>query len=143
VVRFWDSSALVSLVVEEPRSDACRRLLRDGAGIAVWTLTRTEMVSAVWQRARMGKVPSSALAKALAKIEAMSRGWTEVSDVEGVRDRAERALGQHELRAADALQLGAALLLTNDRPKGRDFVTADGALARAAMVDGFRVLIQR
>jgi uncharacterized protein len=143
MVRFWDSSALVSLVVEEPRSDGCRRLLRDRAGVAVWMLTRTEMISAVWQRARMGRVPPGAVAKALTKIEGLSRGWTEVSDAEPVRDRAERILGQHELRAADALQLGAALVLTNDRPKGRDFVTADGALARAAIVEGFRVLVQQ
>jgi len=143
MVRFWDSSVLVSLVVEEPRSDACRRLLRDRGGVAVWVLARTEVVSAVWQRSRMGKVAPNAVAKALAKIDGMSTAWTEISDVEAVRDRAERVLRRHELRAADALQLGAALVLTNDRPKGRDFVTADGALARAAMIEGFRVLIQQ
>lgn len=143
MVRFWDTSALVPLVLEEPRSDACRRLFRDGAGIAVWALTRTEMISAVWQRSRTIKLAGPILAKALDRVEAMSHGWSEIADIDPVRDRADRLLAQHELRAADALQLGAALVLRRDRPKGHDFVTADGALARAAAVEGFRVLIQK
>ncbi len=143
MVRFWDTSALVSLVVEEPRSAACRRLLKDKAGVVVWALTRTEMTSAVWQRARSGDLTSTSLTRALARIEAISRQWDEIADLELVRDRAERLLAQHSLRAADALQLAAALILTRDRPRGRDFVTTDGALAQAAAAEGFRVLIQK
>jgi predicted nucleic acid-binding protein len=143
MVRFWDTSALVSLVAEEPRSAACRRLLKDKAGVVVWALTRTEMTSAVWQRARSGDLTSTNVTRALARIEAMSRTWDEIADLELVRDRAERLLAQHALRAADALQLAAALVLTRDRPRGRDFVTADGALALAAAAEGFRVLIQK
>jgi predicted nucleic acid-binding protein len=143
MVRFWDTSALVSLVLEEPRSDACRRLLRDKAGVVVWTLTRTEMISAVWQRSRMGTLPSATLAKALGRIDALAKGWSEISDVEPVRNRAERLFAQHDLRAADALQLAAALVLWRDRPRGHAFVTGDGALARAASAEGFQVLIQK
>jgi predicted nucleic acid-binding protein len=143
MVRFWDSSALAPLVMEEPRSHACRRLLKDRSGVAVWAFTRTEMTSAVWQRARMSALPSATVMKALNRIEALSRGWSEIIDLEQVRDRAERLLGSHDLRAADALQLAAALVLTRDRPRGHDFVTADGALGRAAAAEGFNVLIQK
>jgi predicted nucleic acid-binding protein len=143
MVRFWDTSALVSLVAEEPRSAACRRLLKDKAGVVVWALTRTEMISAVWQRSRSGDLTSTRLTRALARIEAMARQWDEISDLDLVRERAERLLAQHPLRAADALQLAAALVLTRDRPRGRDFVTADGVLAQAAAAEGFRVLIQK
>jgi predicted nucleic acid-binding protein len=143
MVRFWDTSALVSLVAEEPRSAACRRLLKDKQGVVVWALTRTEMISAVWQRARSGDLTTTSLTRALTRIEAMSRQWDEISDLDLVRERAERLLAQHPLRAADALQLAAALILTRDRPRGRDFVTADGGLAQAAAAEGFRVLIQK
>jgi predicted nucleic acid-binding protein len=143
MVRFWDTSALVSLVAEEPRSAACRRLLKDKQGVVVWALTRTEMISAVWQRARSGDLTTTSLTRALTRIEAMSRQWDEISDLDLVRERAERLLAQHPLRAADALQLAAALILTRDRPRGRDFVTADGVLAQAAAAEGFRVLIQK
>jgi uncharacterized protein len=143
MVRFWDTSALVSLAIEEPRSAACRRLASDKADIGVWALTRTEMTSAVWQQARSGGLSSGRVPSALARIESLARRWMEVSDLEPVRDRADRLLASHPLRAADALQLAAALVLWRDRPKGRDFVTADGALARAAAAEGFQVLIQR
>jgi predicted nucleic acid-binding protein len=50
-------------------------------------------------------------------------------------------LAVHPLTAADALQLGAALILVRDRPKGRAFVTADDRLAAAAEAEGFEVIL--
>jgi predicted nucleic acid-binding protein len=143
MVRFWDTSALVSLVIEEPRSAGCRRLVKDGAGIAVWTLTRTEMTSAVWQHARSGTLSPANVPRALSRVESLARRWFEIADVGLVRDRAERLLARHPLRAADALQLAAGLLFAHDRAQGREFVTADGALSLAATTEGFQVLIQR
>jgi uncharacterized protein len=141
MVRFWDTSALVPLVVEEKSSSACRRLYREKADVVVWALTRTEMASAVWRRARAGDLPRGQVPRALSRIAALSSRWNEIMDLDLVRDRAERLLGQHALRAADALQLAAALVLTRERPRGRDLVTVDGELARAATSEGFRVLV--
>ncbi len=141
MVRFWDTSALVPLVVEEARSVACRRLFRDKAEVVVWALTRTEMTSAIWRRSREGDLAVAQVPKALARIADLWPRCSEIMDIDLVRDRAERLLGQHALRAADALQLAAALVLTRERPRGRDLVTADGDLARAATNEGFRVLI--
>lgn len=143
MVRFWDTSALVPLVVEEAVSVASRRLLREPADLVVWTLTRTEMTSAIWRRARDGDLDKVSVPRALSRIAALATRWSEITDVDLVRDRAERLLAQHALRAADALQLAAALVLTRERPRNRDFVTADGALARAAASEGFRVVIPR
>jgi hypothetical protein len=64
-----------------------------------------------------------------------------VDALDATRERAERALGVHALTAADALQLGAALLAVRDRPKRRQFVTADDGLERAASAEGFDVII--
>jgi len=143
MVTFWDTSALVPLVVEEAASAGCRRLLRERTEVAVWALTRTEMTSAIWRRTRAGDLAASTIPRVLARITALAARWTEVTDVDLVRDRAERLLAQHALRAADALQLGAALILTRERPRNRDFVTADGDLARAADSEGFRVVLPR
>jgi predicted nucleic acid-binding protein len=79
--------------------------------------------------------------RALSRIAALANRWSEITDLDLVRDRAERLLAQHALRAADALQLAAALILTRERPRGRDLVTADGDLARAATSEGFRVVV--
>jgi hypothetical protein len=60
--------------------------------------------------------------------------------VERVRERARRLLEIHPLRAADSLQLGAALLTSEETPQGFPFVTLDRRLADAAEKEGFHVV---
>src|SRR3972149_3377778 len=54
VVRFWDSSALIPLVVAERGTALAERLLRDDPAVVVWTLTRVELLSALARRRRAG-----------------------------------------------------------------------------------------
>ena len=63
-----------------------------------------------------------------------------MSLVDAVKARAKRLLGVHTLRAADALQLGAALTAASDDPLGWDLVCLDERLAEAARREGFAVL---
>ncbi|MHC4974262.1 MAG: hypothetical protein ACYTG3_18225 [Planctomycetota bacterium] len=51
-----------------------------------------------------------------------------------------RLLGIHNLRAADALQLGAALAAASDDPTAWELVCLDECLARAARREGFAVV---
>jgi len=140
-VRFWDTSAIVPLILEEPASAACRRELRADPAMAVWLLTRTELVSAIRRREREGDLNASELTIALRRLDGRASRWTEITDVEHVRQRAERLLAVHPLRAADALQLSAALALCGDRPRGRALLTRDGALAVAAEREGFTTIV--
>jgi uncharacterized protein len=64
----------------------------------------------------------------------------EVTPSEDVRERAERLLGVHALRAADALQLAAALIWARERPARLEFVCLDGRLRGIAWREGFAVL---
>ncbi|HSJ25022.1 MAG TPA: hypothetical protein VK929_10160 [Longimicrobiales bacterium] len=59
--------------------------------------------------------------------------------MEHVRTTAMRLLRTHPLRAADALQLAAALAWA-PAPAGDVFVTLDERLATAATLEGFTVL---
>lgn len=140
-MRFWDTSAVVPLLVEEPASAACRRELRADPRMAVWALTRTEIVSAVRRRERTGDLDASDVTVALERLEARSARWTEVDALDAVRRRAERLLAVHPIRAADAFQLGAAITLHDDRPHGRSFLTRDAGLADAARREGFSVIV--
>ncbi|MSP62892.1 MAG: PIN domain-containing protein [Myxococcales bacterium] len=139
-MRFWDSSALVPLVVEEPSSPACRRLYRSDPGVMVWVLTRVEMISAVQRRNREGELRGPA-ADSCRRVDRLAARWQEMVELGPARDRAERLLAAHPLRAADAMQLAAALVLWDERPKGRPFVTLDSALATAARAEGFEVIV--
>ncbi len=140
-MRFWDSSALLPLIHEEGRSSECRRLLRLDRAVAVWALTRTEMVSALRRREREGDLSRDAIRTCLRRIELLAARWTEVDALVPVRDRAERVLANHPLRAADALQLAAALTLADDRPRGWFVITCDDRLAAAAELEGFDIVV--
>ena len=139
-MRFWDSSALVPLLLEEPTSAFYRQLLTEDPAMTVWVLTRTEMTSAVRRKERAGELGRSTTLEALRRLRLLERSWAEVDAVDPVRDRAERLLAVHPLRAADSLQLAAALILCEERPRGWELVTADQRLADAALAEGFDVV---
>ena len=139
-MRFWDSSAIVPLFVEEPRSKACRALLRADRSQLVWCLTRTEVTSAVWRLARDGVFSTDDVRSVDARLARLAARWHAITAVEPVRELAERALRVHALRAADALQLAAALVAVERRPSGRPFVVADALLGLAAEREGFDVV---
>ncbi len=137
-MRFWDSSAIVPLLVEQPSSRSCRELLRVDASQIVWCLTRTEVMSAICGLAREGAFEGEAIGKMEDRLTHLSTRWHEVSLIDPVRERAERLLHTHALRAADALQLGAALLAADDRPARHwQFVTSDVGLLEAVQREGF------
>ena len=136
-MTFWDSSALVPLIVEEPASDSCRALLFDSVAPVVWTLTLVEVVSSLRRKEREGGLDPSQLQLALARLDALATAWTEVASVGAVKAKARRLLAVHSLRAADSLQLAAALVIAEDDPARVSFVTRDVRLRDAALREGF------
>ena len=140
MVRFWDTSALVPLLVAERETARAERWLREDAGVVVWTLTRVELLSALARRRRQEPGAARRLQSARREALAAWERWSEVTAVDLVRRHAERLVESHPLRASDALQLGAALVAAEDDPAGLDFVTLDRQQAVAAEHEGFRVL---
>jgi len=45
-VKFWDTSALVPLFIDEATTETLRRTLADNPDIVIWTLTQVELASA-------------------------------------------------------------------------------------------------
>ena len=139
-MRFWDTSAIVPLVSRESRTDTMRWLLEQDAGMVVWWATRVECVSAISRRARKGTLIPSGEASARGLLNDLSEIWTEAQPTVRLRTLAEQALFTHPLRAADALQLAAALIWCGEQPQGRPFVCLDERLRNAASRSGFTVL---
>jgi len=139
-VRFWDSSAIVPLVLVESASARVRNWYRTDSEIIVWTLTRVELLSAIARRRREDSKSNPMLTAARRNIMRAWDGWSEVTTVELVRRHAERLVESYPLRAADALQLGAALMAAEGDPRNLEFVTLDRNLADAAEREGFPVL---
>lgn len=139
-MRFWDTSAIVPLAVEQPPTARLRALARHDPGLAVWWGTPVECTSAIARLEREGVLDERAAARAVQSIARMSREWLEVDPTDAVRSHATRVLRAHLLRAADALQLGAALVIADGRPSEVPFVTLDERLAAAARREGFAVI---
>jgi uncharacterized protein len=139
-MRFWDSSALVPLIVVQAASaDADAWLAEDGE-LAVWTLTPVELASALMRLVRDGAIDERTAHTAESRIDELMRSCHTILDVEAVKLQARRLLRMHPLRAADAMQLGAALEWAAGRSTGRVFHTLDARLARAARRESFRVI---
>lgn len=139
-MRFWDTSALVPLFVAETRSGRVRSWLRRDPVVVVWALSRVELLSALARREREEPTAARGLLRARQRALAAWEEWSEVVALEPVRRQAERLVGVHPVRAADALQLGAALVVTDLDPAGFEFVTFDERLGLAALKEGFSVL---
>jgi predicted nucleic acid-binding protein len=139
-VRFWDTSALVPLLLREPETARAERWLREDAAVMVWTLTRVELLSALARRRRQEPAAAKRLQAAHEQFLHAWDRWSEVTAADVVRRQAERLVEQHPLRASDALQLGAAIVGADGDPAGLAFVTFDRQQARAAEREGFRVL---
>ena len=139
-MRYWDSSALVPLLVAEQRSSTLvAELERDSTVIAWWGST-VECVSALARLEREGSVEPPATRIALERLDALEMSWAEVQPSDGVRSLAIRLLRMHALRAGDALQLAAALVAAEGHPGSLTFVTLDDRLALAAEREGLAVV---
>jgi uncharacterized protein len=139
-MKFWDSSAIIPLCLKEPLSERVKNLAQKDEDLVVWWATRVECFSALARRRREGRLETQAERQAKAALDALAGEWSEVQPVELVRHRAERLLMVHSLRAADALQLAAALLWTEEATSGAEFVCLDQNLREAASMEGFTVL---
>lgn len=138
-MRYWDTSALAPLFVEQERSDELRSWLVDDSDVVMWTLTEVELRSALTRLGREGRLSSKEVQDASRRVEEFRSRVHVVSLESGVKSRAKRLLGVHTLRAADALQLAAALVSCSDEPSGYELITLDARLVDAARREGFHV----
>jgi len=139
-MRFWDSSALVPLFVREERSPLVDALVEEDPAMVVWWASPVECGSAAHRLRREGVFPLAEAAQLLTGLAAAIEAADVVVPGDEVCARALGLLAVHPLRAADALQLAAALLWCRGRTAGRDFVCMDGRLRTAALLEGFTVL---
>ena len=138
-MKFWDSSALVPLLVEEDLTVAIRELFLGESGVIAWWGTPVECASAVSRLEREGRLSPQEATEALERLDALAQHWHRIEPVDAVLETARRLLRVHPLRAADSLQLAAAFLASEGRPSTLEFVCLDDRLVTAAQREGFPV----
>ena len=138
-MRFWDASAIVALLAEEPARESLLRLLEEDPQVLAWWGTPVEVASALARREREQLLSADEVAAALASARALAESWHEIVPSDAVRRTAERLLRVHTLRAADSLQLAAALIGADHDASTLEIVCLDARLSAAARREGFTV----
>lgn len=139
-MKFWDSSAVVPLLIKQPASTSMQAMARTDPSFIVWWGTAVECASALARLEREDAIDNRGIKGAFGRLAQLSATWHEVDSGDLVRETAIRLLRVHPLRVADSLQLAAAFLAAEGRPPTLEFVTLDDRLARAAQREGFIVV---
>ncbi len=136
VRAFWDSSALVPLCVRQSLTPSAVDLYKR-YDVVVWWATAVEIASALARLRRMGQLDPSQWQKAQELALDLSNFWSVIQPSDALRSTATELVTLYDLRAADSLQLAAALEWCDHNPQRRIFLTADEKLRDAALLSGF------
>ncbi len=139
-MKFWDASALIPLCLHERLSGGLKRIAQDDEALVVWWGSPVECLSAFARLRREAVLNEFGEEQARLVLHALQETWTEIEPANVVREQAGRVLRLHPLRAADALQLAAALVWCQGDPIRNGFICLDQRLREAARREGFTVL---
>ena len=138
MIAYFDTSAVIPLIVVEPSSSRCNQVWNEASRVVSIRLLNPEARAALARAERMGRITRAQRVAAVAELEAII---TEIDHIEVTAELAHAAgeLAQrHGLRGYDAVHLAAALAAHDS-----DFVlaTGDADLAAAATSLGLAVAV--
>ena len=139
-MKFWDASALIPLCLHERETSSLKKLAQADETIVAWWASPVECVSALARLRRENALSLSEEEQAQVILRSLMTAWTEIEPSEAVREQAIRVLRLHPLRAADSLQLAAALVWCQGNPIHHEFVCLDQRLREAGRGEGFVIL---
>jgi predicted nucleic acid-binding protein len=136
VIAYFDTSAVIPLLIAEPGSDRATALWDGADRVVSVRLVYPEARAALAQAERLGRLTARQLRDAVTEFDALFEqiDLVEVDDV--LARRAGELAEVRQLRGYDAVHLAAA-----DRVRDPDVVVVagDGALLAAAVAKGFSV----
>jgi uncharacterized protein len=113
VIAYFDTSALVPLLVEEPSTPACRRLWDDADEVVSVRLGYAEAAAAAAQARRLARITRRTQRAALARLDQL---WPQIQIVEVDQTLVQRAAtvaDAHQLRGYDAVHCASAELVND------------------------------
>lgn len=137
---FWDSSAIVPLLVNEPKTEQAHAILKKDRNITVWCLTYLEATSALNRRLRSDEIHFGHYRAGEERLKRLHLSWDQILFSDRLVQLSARLLRTHPLRTADSLQLAAALVAGGNDPSQVCFFSYDDRLNEAAAREGLRLL---
>jgi predicted nucleic acid-binding protein len=133
VIAYFDTSALLKLVIAEDGSEQARSLWQQAGEVVVSRLVWPEAVAALAAARRGRRVSDEGQQTATDRLRSCLERCTVVSVADPLVDRAAELAAGSDLRAADAIHLATALAVVE---ADSVFVTWDKRLRRAAAQAG-------
>ena len=139
-MKFWDASAVIPLCVDEEQTQIIQDIAKKDGALVVWWGSIVESYSAFARLRRDRSLSPDDETEGVMVLSELADAWTEIEPSDDIREITRRLLQNYPLRAADSLQLAAALVWCDKSPKGHHFVCLDARLREAAAKEGFTVL---
>ncbi len=136
MIAYFDTSALIPLIIEEPTSIACNRLWNESDSIVSSHLLYVEARAALSRANRMNRLTDVSLRSAFDLLDELHAEITYVQITELLVQSAGQLAQEYGLRGYDAVHLAATLVV--DDPD-LIFVTGDRDLADAASRAGLAI----
>jgi predicted nucleic acid-binding protein len=133
---FWDASALVPLCVGQSTTNRAAIFYKKYEAV-IWWATPLEISSALARLLRMKQVDPQDWLKCRQLATDLIDSCFVIQPSDVLLSQAMQLVETYDLRAADALQLSAALQWSEGAPQARIFLTSDQRLRDAAALRGF------
>lgn len=128
MTTYFDSSAIVPLLVDEPSSPRCERTWNEARELTTSTLSYVEVRTALAQAHRLQRLSDRAYQQAIYGFEQLWEEITPIAPVERLLRHAAALGSQQALRGYDAVHCATALAAASDHFAA---ITGDAALLRA------------
>lgn len=136
MIAYFDTSALISLLVEEPTSARAVRLWDEATRVVSTRLVYPEARSALARARRAGRLSGAQLAKLKRALDTLDPQLAHVEVTASLARRAGELAEEHALRGYDAVHLASAEILADPELV---VVSGDRELQRAAAAIGLAV----
>jgi hypothetical protein len=114
MIAYFDTSAMLPLLIEEPTSAMATRLWDGASRVASARLIYPEARAALAQAQRMGRLTARQLSSAVRGLDSLDRQLDHVELTEPLAARAGDLAEDHALRGYHAVHLAAAELIADD-----------------------------
>jgi predicted nucleic acid-binding protein len=138
VIAYFDTSAIVPLLVYEPTTDHCARLWNEATRIVCARLVYPEACAALARAVRMQRLTSAQMVAATAELDDLVDQVDFMEITENLARVAGRLAQQHGLRGYDVVHLAAGVTIADHDVV---FVTGDADLADAATASGLATAV--
>lgn len=138
MIAYFDTSAIVPLLVREPTTDHCTRLWDEATRIACARLVYPEACAALARGVRMGRLAAAQMMAATAELNGLVEQIDFVEITADLARNAGRLAQQYGLRGYDAVHFAAGVAIADPDVV---FVTGDADLADAAKASGLATAV--